>query len=209
MRSRSLELLLATSLLSAACSSTPAPAPTPQKETSAATPEATAAKLGGLWLFAIDRGGQPVDHSLHISLTAGELVGSLTGPDGNAREISKITLKGDKVSWEIGGQGFTQKFEGSLKSASSMEGTIKMSRGSRTSQRGGSGGGKSGDDGGSTSPPGEGQPSGGGGYSGRGGRGGGRGGRGGGGSSATAVTWKAFKTVEPAPTPAPAAQPGS
>jgi hypothetical protein len=189
MRSGSLPSLLATSLLAAACSSTPAPAPvpTPPKEVPAATPEAAAARLGGVWLFAMDRGGQSIDHSLHIALTAGQLVGSLTGPDGNAREISKIALKGDKVSWEIDGQGATQKFEGTLKSVSSMEGTVRMTRG--------------------TSAQGEGQPSGGGGYGGRGGGrgGGGRGSRGGGGRSTPQVTWKAFKTVEPAPAPAPAA----
>ena len=189
MRSRSLPWLLAASLLAAACASTPAPAPAPPKEIPAATPEAAAARLGGSWLFAIDRGGQSIDHSLHIALTAGQLVGSLTGPDGNAREISKILLRGDKVSWEIAGQGATQRFEGTLKSASSMEGTVKMIRGTTASE--------------------EGQPSGGGGYGGRGGGrgGGGRGGRGGrgGGGSTPHVTWKAFKTVEPAPAPAPAA----
>jgi hypothetical protein len=215
MRFRHLPLLLAASLLPAGCSSGPAPAPEPRAETLPASPAAAAEKLGGFWLFSIERGGQSIDHALHIALTAGELVGSLTGPDGNAREISKITLKGDKVSWEIEGQGATQRFEGKLKSASSMEGTIKMSRGSRGGQRGGSGGsgsGQSGDDGSGATPPGEGQPSGGGGYGGRsggGGRGGGRGARGGG--SAPQVTWKAFKSVEPTPeaTPAPAKPAGA
>jgi len=210
MRFRHLPLLLAGSLLPAGCSSAPAPAPAPHAEAPSASPAAAAEKLGGFWLFSIERGGQSIDHSLHIALTAGEIVGSLTGPDGNAREISKITLKGDKVSWEIEGQGATQKFEGTLKSASSMEGTIKMSRGSRGGQRGGSGGsgsGQSGDDGSGTPPPGEGRPSGGGGgYGGR--SGGGRGGRGGGGrgGSAPQATWKAFKSVEPPSeaTPAPA-----
>lgn len=183
MRSRSLVLLLAASLTAAACTSTPAPAP-PPKEVPAATAEAAAARLGGFWLFAIDRGGQSVDHSLHIALTAGELVGSLTGPDGNPREISKIALKGDKVSWEIDGQGATQKFEGTLKSVSSMEGTVRMTRG--------------------TAPSGEGQSSGGGSHGGRGGGrgGGGRSSRGGGGGNTPAATWKAFKSVEPTPTPA-------
>jgi hypothetical protein len=216
MRFRHLPLLLATSLLPAGCSSAPASAPAPHAETPPASPAAAAEKLGGFWLFSIERGGQSIDHTLHIALTAGELVGSLTGPDGNAREISKITLKGDKVSWEIEGQGATQRFEGKLKSASSMEGTIKMSRGSRGGQRGGSGGsgsGQSGDDGGGATPPGEDQPSGGGGgYGGRSG-GGGRGGRGGGGrgGSAPQVTWKAFKSVEPQPgaTPAPAKPAGA
>jgi hypothetical protein len=147
---------------------------------------------------------------MHIALTAGELVGSITGPDGNSHELSKITLKGDKVSWEMGGERMAQRFEGTLK-GSSMEGKIKMARSSRGGGRGqGKGGGQSGDDGGgdtSASPPGEGQPpSGGGGGGGRGG--GGHGSRGGGGRGGVAaeVTWKAFKSVEPPPeaTPAPA-----
>jgi hypothetical protein len=224
MRSRSVLLLVAGSLLRVGCASTPAPAPRPQTDVPPASPAVAAEKLGGLWLFTVLRGGQSIDQSLHISLTAGELVGSLTGPDGNAREISKIALRGDKVSWEIAGsgdgQGPTQKFEGTLKSASSMEGTIQMTRGSRGGQRrgggssGGSSGGQSGDDGGSTAPPDDGQPASGGGGGGYGGRGGGRGGRGGrrgGGGSASKVTWKAFKTVEPAPetTPAPAKPAGN
>ncbi len=141
---------------------------------------------------------------MHIALTAGELVGSITGPDGNSHELSKITLKGDKVSWEVGGERMAQRFEGTLK-GSSMEGKIKMARSSRGAGKGQ--GGQSGD-GGDTpaSPPGEGQPpSGGGGGGGRGG--GGHGGRAGGGrgGSAAEVTWKAFKSVEPPPeaTPAP------
>ena len=167
-----------------------------------------AEKLGGFWLFSIERGGQSTDHSLHISLTAGELVGSLTGPDGNAREISSIALRGDKVSWEIAGESSSQKFEGTLKSASSMEGTIRFAR-SRSGQRGrsgGSSGGQSGDEGGSTTAPDDGQaPAGaGGGYGGRSGGRGSRGRSGRSGGSASKITWKAFKTVEPAPTVEPA-----
>jgi hypothetical protein len=209
MRYRQLALLLAASFLRLSCSSAPAPAsPSPPAEAPAASPAEAAAKLSGYWLMTVQRGGQSLDHSMHFSLTEGLLVGSITGSDGNSHELSKITLKGDKVSWEMGGERMAQRFEGTLK-GSSMEGKIKMARSSRGGGRGQrKGGDQSGDDDGgdtSASPPGEGQPPTGGGGGGR--RGGVRGGRGGGGrgGSAAEVTWKAFKSVEPPPdvTPAP------
>jgi hypothetical protein len=216
MRYRQWPFLMVACLLWAGCSSAPAPAShTPQSDTPPASPAETGVKLGGFWLVTVQRGGQSLDHSLHIALTAGEVVGSITGSDGNAHELSKITLKGEKVSWEIPGERMAQRFEGTLK-GSSMEGKIRMVRNSRPGSKGqGSGGGQPGDDssGGDTSssPPGEGQtPSGGGGGGGRGGGRGGRG-RGGRGGSASDATWKAFKSVEPPPetTPAPAKPAGN
>jgi hypothetical protein len=154
-------------------------------------------------------------------------VGSLTSPDGNSREVGRVALAGEKVSWEIGSGsqgGMVQRFEGKLTGASSMEGSIKIVRADRSGKKGsgqrggggssGSSGSDSGDSSGSSSGDGTapsdggGTTSGGSGYSGRGGRGGhGRGGRGGGGFGTT-VTWRAYKTVElpaiPAPTPAKA-----
>ena len=171
------------------------------------SPAEAAAKLSGFWLVTVQRGGQSLDHSMHIALTEGVLVGSMTGSDGNSHELSKITLKGDKVSWEIGGERMAQRFEGTIKGAS-MEGKVKMARSSRGGGSGQSrGGSQPGEDGGDmpASPPGEGQPqSGGRGGGGRGGRGGRAGGSRGG--IAAEATWKAFKSVEPPPeaTPAPA-----
>jgi hypothetical protein len=210
MRYKQLPLLLAASLLRVSCSSAPAPAapsPAPPTDAPAASPAEAAAKLSGFWLVTVQRGGQALDHSMHIALTEGLLVGSMTGPDGNSRELSKITLKGDKVSWDVGGERMAQRFEGKLK-GSSMEGKVKMARSSRGGGRGqGKGGGQSGDEGGDTSasPPGEGQPPSGGGGGGRGSGGRGGRGRGGRGGSAAEVTWKAFRSVEPPPevTPAP------
>lgn len=204
MRHQRLPLLLAASLLRVSCSSAPAPAPpassaASQADGPAASPAEAGAKLSGFWLVSVARGGQSLDHSLHIQLTEGLLVGSLSGADGNSHEVSKIALKGDKVSWEVAGERMAQRFEGTLK-GSSMEGKIKMVRSSRSGSKGqGKGGGQSGDDGGgdtSASPPAEGQtPSSGSGGGGRGGRGGrGRGGRAG---TTPDATWKAFKSVEP------------
>ncbi|HEV2064717.1 MAG TPA: hypothetical protein VGS00_09240, partial [Thermoanaerobaculia bacterium] len=107
------------------CSAAPAPAPAlpspaPQTDAPPASPAEAAAKLSGFWLVTVQRGGQSLDHSMHIALTAGELVGSITGPDGNSHELSKITLKADKVSWEVGGERMSQRFEGTIK-GSSME----------------------------------------------------------------------------------------
>lgn len=169
MRFRHLALLLASSFLPVGCSSAPAPAP--HADTPPASPAKAATRLSGFWLVTVQRGGQSIDHSMHIALTEGELVGSITGPDGNGHELSKITLKEDKVAWEIAGQSMAQHFEGSIK-GSSMEGTIKMTGGKRGDGQGGRGRGKgrgqSGDDGGR-------------------------------GGSAPQVTWKAFKSVEPPP----------
>jgi hypothetical protein len=220
MRAFRLLLLGAAVAVAPACSSAPKPVPGPSEPV--ASPAAANEKLGGTWLLSIERGGNSTDHSLHLQLTAGELAGSLTGPDGNSREVSQVALAGDKVTWEIAGQnGMAQRFEGKLTGASSMEGSIKLVRTQKGSgkggggQRGGGSGGSSGSDSGDSSgsssgdgtaaSDGGGSTSGGSGSSGRGGRGGrGRGGRSGG--SGTTVTWKAYKTVElPAvPEPAPA-----
>ena len=131
MRSRLLFLLVAALVLTAACSSTPKPDPAAAKSEPVASPAVANEKLGGFWLLSVQRGGQSTDHSLHIQLTAGELAGSLTGPDGNSRDVSNVALAGDKVSWEIGSGsqgGMVQRFEGKLTGASSMEGSIKLAR---------------------------------------------------------------------------------
>ena len=215
-------LLIGATALAMACSSTPKPDPGAAKTEPPASPAVANEKLGGTWLLAIKRGGSSADHSLHFQLTAGELVGSLTGPDGNSREVAKVALAGDKVSWEIGSSsqgGMVQRFEGKMTGASSMEGSIKLVRTQGGSRKGGGGtrggGGGSGSSGtdsgdssgssgeGSAPSDGGGSGSGGsGGTSGRGGRGGhGRGGRGG--TGGTTVTWRAYKTVEPPAIPAP------
>jgi hypothetical protein len=214
MRRPILSVLLGAAVLTA-CSSAPPPAPAEETEP-ALSPAAANEKLGGFWLLSVERGGQSIDHSLHIELTAGELVGSLTGPDGNSRELSRVVLAGNKVSWEIGSSsqgGAVQKYEGKLTGPSSMEGSVKWVRGQGGARRGGGhrGGNGSGDSGdGSGSSSGEGtapaDEGGGGssgysGHAGHGGRGfhGGRGGRGGG----TTVTWRAYKSVEPPPQATP------
>jgi len=216
MRSWFLLPLVAAAVFAPACSSTPRPEPGTTEPP--LSPAVANEKLGGYWLLSVQRGGQSVDHSLHLQLTAGELVGSLTGPDGNSREVTKVALAGDKVSWEIGSSsqgGMVQRFEGKLTGASSMEGSIKMVRAQRGSRKAGgssgSSGSDSGDGSGSSSGDGTAPSDGGGsasggssGSSGHGGRGGhGRAGRGG--SGGTTVTWRAFKSVEPQPqtTPAP------
>src|SRR5260370_10691832 len=166
---RSLALLFcAASLLAACTSSAPPPAPgRPAAPAVAARPDA----LVGTWLFEMKRasGGDSIQHSLHFSMTNGILAGSLTGPDGNSRELTNIVLtENGKVAWDVEGQ---LHYDGTL-DGSSMKGTAKRSASRRRSR------GDSGDDSGeSDSPP----PSGSGG-DGRGGRGGPgcRGGRSGG-----------------------------
>src|SRR5258706_7058040 len=171
-------LLTAGLLVLSACSSsapTPAPAPAPARpaEAPVSDPAATAARISGDWQVAVDRGGQSVEGWLHFALNSGVLVGSLTGADNNPREISKITLKGDKISWLVESDSRKETYEGTLK-GSSMEGTLRVSRGGGGTRRGD----------GSEGPEGSSGRSGGGR---RGGRGGGRGG--GGGGAAGQVTW--------------------
>ena len=194
MSSRSAALLpLAAALLfAAACSSSPASAPPAARpaEAPVSDPSATAARISGDWQVAIERGGGTTEGWLHFSLAAGELVGSLTGPDSNSREISKIVLKGDKISWQIENDFAKETYEGKLK-GSSMEGTMKVSRSG--GRRGGGSEGEEGSGGRS------------GGYGGRRG-GGGRGGGGRGGGAASQITWRAFRSVQPI-TPAPAPEP--
>ncbi len=182
-----LALIAAWALASGACTSSP---PVRQQlEAPVADPAATAARISGDWQVAIERGGRSIEGWLHFALSADELVGSLTGPDNNPREISKIVLKGDKISWQIENDFAKETYEGKLK-GSSMEGTMKVSR-----SGGRRGGGSEGD-----------ESSGGrsGGYGGRRGGGGGGGGRGGG--AASQITWRAFRSVQPI-TPAPAPEP--
>ncbi len=189
-----LTLIAAWALGSGGCASSPPPA-RQQPEASVADPEAIAARISGDWQVAIERGGRSSEGWLHFALSAGELVGSLTGPDNNPREISKIVLKGDKISWQIENEFVKETYEGKLK-GSSMEGTMKLSR---------SGGGRRG--GGSEGEEGSGGRSGG--YGGRRGFGG----RGGGGrGAASQITWRAFRSVQPvtsAPSPEPTRPPQS
>ncbi len=182
-----LTMVAASLVWSGACSA-PAPPPPRRAEQPASSPEATAARISGDWQYAMERGGQTIEGWLHFTLSAGELVGSLTGPDNNPREISKIVLRGDKISWQVESDYAKETYEGKL-AGSSMEGTLRMSRKSRS-------GGSSGDDGSGGST--------GGGYGGR--RGGGRRGGGGGGGrggSGGQVKWHAFRSVQPTPAPAP------
>jgi len=184
-------LLTAGLLVLSACSSSapaPAPAPAPARpvEVPVSDPAATAARISGDWQVAVERGGQSVEAWLHFALNSGILVGSLTGADNNPREISKITLRGDKISWVVQGDTVKESYSGTLK-GSSMEGTLTVSRGGG----GRRGGGSEGQEGSS-------------GRSGGGRRGGGRrGGGGGGGGTAGQVTWRAFRSVPPAPSPSP------
>ena len=192
-------LFLACAVLSGgACSSSPpAPPPLPASRPSEAPvsdPAAAAARISGDWQFAMERGGRSIEGWLHFSLSAGELVGSLTGPDNNSREISKIAVKGDKITWVIETDYSKETYEGKL-AGTSMEGTLKMSRKSGQGRHGGS----EGNEGSGGSP--------GGGYGGH--HGGGHGGGGGRGGATGQVTWRAFRSIQPtlAPLPEPTKAP--
>ena len=164
--------LAAAVLCLARCSST---APPSRVEVPVSDPAATAARISGDWQLAVERGGRSVEGWLHFGLNAGILVGSLTGADNNPREISKITVKGDRISWLVESDSRRESYEGTLK-GSSMEGTLRVGRGGGDSRgrRGGGGGGRRG--------------------------GGGRGGGGGGGASGQ-ITWRAYRSVAPSPSP--------
>lgn len=195
MKARNLAGIAAGLVISAACSSSPPPrqqAPAP--EMSGPERAAAAVRLSGDWQFALEIGGRSQEGWLHFSESRGELVGTMTGPDNNPREVSKIALKSDKVSWDVVSDYATQRFSGTIK-GSSMEGTVKMSR---------SGGGRGG--GGGATPDGESGGRSGGRRGGFGGRGGGRGGGGRGG--AAEMKWKAFRSVAPTPAPAQVPEPG-
>jgi hypothetical protein len=172
-------------ILSACSSSAPAPAPARPAEVPVSDPAATAARISGDWQVAVERGGQSVESWLHFALNSGILVGSLTGADNNPREVSKITLRGDKISWVVQTDTVKESYSGTLK-GSSMEGTLTVSRGGG-GRRGGSSDGQEGSSG----------------RSGGGRRGGGRRGGGGGGGSSGQVTWRAFRSVPPAPSASP------
>src|SRR5258706_13963234 len=141
-------LLTAGLLVLSACSSsapTPEPAPAPARpaEAPVSAPAATAARISGDWQVAVDRGGQSVEGWLHFALNSGILVGSLTGADNNPREVSKITLRGDKISWVVQGDTVKESYSGTLK-GSSMEGTLSVSRGGGGTRPGGGSGGHEG-----------------------------------------------------------------
>ena len=193
MNSRAAGFLLfaAAHLGAAACSSAPPARREPERreEAPAQDPAAVAARIGGDWQFAVDRGGQTTEGWLHFALNAGELVGSLNVGD-TSREITKIALKGDKLSWRIETDTVAERYEGTLK-GSEMEGTLKMSRKGGEGRRGGGSEGQEGSGGR-------------GGYGGFGGRRGGGMGRGGGGRGAQAeIKWKAYRSVRPSPAAAP------
>jgi hypothetical protein len=175
--------LVAAGILCLSACSTSTPAPVRPVEAPVSDPAAVAARISGDWQLAVERGGQLVEGWLHFGLNAGILVGSLTGADNNPREISKITMKGDKISWLVESDSGKESYEGTLK-GSSMEGTLKVSRGGRR------GGGSQGQ---------EGSP----GRAGGGRRGGGGRGGGGGGGTAGQITWRAFRSVPSAPAPSP------
>ena len=191
-------LIAAAHVGAAACSSAPPAGREPERreEAPAQDPAAVAARIGGDWQFAVDRGGQTTEGWLHFALNAGELVGSLSVGD-NSLEISKIALKGDKLSFRIERDSMTERYDGTLK-GSEMDGILKMSRKGGQGRRGG----------GSEGEEGSGSSGGRGGYGGGyGGRRGGFGRGGGGGRGAQAeIKWKAYKSVRAMPV-APAAAP--
>ena len=176
-------ILLAVSAASCLHSAAPTPAVTAPPAAVARAAVAPAA-LAGNWLFETRRGGQAIQYSLHFSVTNEILAGSLTGPDGNARELTRITLQDDKVAWDIESQSGTLHYEGTV-SGSSMKGTTKRS--SKGRSRGGD------SEGGDRTPPeGTGSRS--------GGMRGGRGGRGGRSASANQQeTWSAYKSIAETP----------
>ncbi len=197
MNSRAAGLLLiaAAYLGTAACSSAPPARRQAERreEAPAQDPAAIAARISGDWEFAVERGGQTTEGWLHFALNAGELVGSLNVGD-TSREITKIALKGDKLSWRIETDTVAERYEGTLK-GSEMEGTLKMSRKGGEGRRGG----------GSEGQEGSGSPGGRGGYGGYGGRRGGGFGRGGGGGrgAQAEIKWRAYRSVQPTPAAAP------
>lgn len=138
--------------------------------------------LAGNWLFEMKVGGRSVEGSIHFTVVAGVLAGSLTHSDGNERELSNIKLDGDRISWDLGGERAGQHAEGTI-AGGSMKGTMKWKRsaGGRGSRGHGS------DEDSEEAPP----PAGG--FRGGRGRGGGRGGSGG---RSSEITWTAYKTVE-------------
>src|SRR5216683_5316507 len=75
-------------LLLAACTSS-APPPPPARPTAPSAP-ARPDVLIGTWLFEMKRGsgGDAIQHSLHFSMSNGIVAGSITGPDGNSRELT-------------------------------------------------------------------------------------------------------------------------
>jgi hypothetical protein len=176
-------LLAALSVASCLCT-TSKPPPEPAQTAATVRPEA----LAGDWLFEMTRGGQSIQYSLHFSVTSGILAGSLTGPDGNARELTKIALKDDKAAWDIEGEEGTLHYEGTV-SGSSMKGTIKRSanRGRQVSRDGDSNEGSSG-----SAPEGSGARAG-------GMRGSRRGHSGRGGGGGQQMTWSAYKSTASAP----------
>jgi hypothetical protein len=184
-RCTAVAVLAAGALMLSACSTSAPPARPRPVEAPESDPAATAARISGDWQLAVERGGRSVEGWLHFGYNAGILVGSLTGGDNNPREISKIALKGDKISWLVASDSGKESYEGTLK-GSSMEGTLRASRGGGES-RGRSGGGGGGGGGGGR----------------RGGGGGGRGGGGGGGGASGQITWRAFRSVAPAAAPTP------
>ena len=185
-----LAALGAASCLCAGSATAPAPqhnepaaaatAPTPAPGSVPVSPE----RLAGDWLFEVTRSGEPIQFSLHFAVNSGVLAGSLTGPDGNVHELSKIAYHEDKLSWDVPGDTQTLHYEGTF-GGDSMKGTVKRSAGNR------SGGGR-----GSDSSQGSDGSSGGGGFSG-GGRGHGH--RSGGRGGSQAMTWSAYKSVASPP----------
>ncbi len=170
--------------------SAPAGAAAGDAPTKTVSPEA----LSGFWLFEMKAGGRTIEGSLHFRVERGVLAGTLTGSDGNERELSNLALKADGVSWDFEGALGRQHAEGKI-DGSSMKGKMKRAARSR------SGRGSSGTE---DEPEPEDQPRGGGGMGGGGGRGGGGGGGRGGagrggrrapGRGAGEVTWSAYKSA--------------
>ncbi len=168
-------LLGAVSVASCLCATTPPPAAV----------SVAAEALAGDWLFEVTRGGEPIQFSLHLAVDGGVLAGSLTGPDGNVRELSRIALKEGKVSWDVAADALTLHYEGTV-SGASMKGTVRRTGGRRSGGRGDAGEGSAGTSEGD-----------GGGFRGGGMRGRGR--RGSRGGGAQAMSWSAYKSVTAAP----------
>ncbi len=110
--------------LSFSCASTP-PSTSRAPETAARSVPPKA--LVGNWLLEVKIGSRNVEGGLHFANSNGVLVGTETSAEGNEFELKKISIAGDRVSWDVdgsaGSQYVTGKIDGlSMKGAPAEEG---------------------------------------------------------------------------------------
>lgn len=77
-----------------------------------------AAAIAGEWGIQTKEGGHTVDGTLHFSFDGTGIVGTYSGPEGEVRELERLSVSSTGISWKMDTK------EGTLTARGNVNGTI-------------------------------------------------------------------------------------